>query len=322
MVWSVPLKPCLETLGNSHSQVLTGMLLRAQGQICRRLFPFKHRPRLEGGEARSFGKRPFLLKGPGRAGCAFAKRSPPPPLAPASPSLATQSLALPRRRRRSPEEDASPLSGPGEGTLAPLPHKKGREDGGRGGGRGAPPILCWRSPPDPFPMEPEDARRAKQETRDSNVHRVDSYGFERPTDFDYVTYEDFFSGYLVVLTRRAIKWSKLLKGNNSVSKSLKVKRYIRKGIPNEHRPLVWMVVSGAQAHMEQNPGYYQKLLDGDKNDKLVETIKTDMNRTFPDNIRFRKSADPCLQKTLYNVLVAYGHHNQSVGYCQIIIVQK
>lgn len=55
---------------------------------------------------------------------------------------------------------------------------------------------------------------------------------------------------------------------------LTVKRYIRKGIPNEHRALVWMVVSGAQAHMEQNPGYYQRLLEGDKNDKLVEAIKT------------------------------------------------
>lgn len=42
-----------------------------------------------------------------------------------------------------------------------------------------------------------------------------------------------------------------------------------------------------------------------------------MNRTFPDNVRFRKSADPCLQKTLYNVLVAYGRHNQGVGYCQV-----
>nr|XP_035927293.1 growth hormone-regulated TBC protein 1 isoform X4 [Halichoerus grypus]XP_035927294.1 growth hormone-regulated TBC protein 1 isoform X4 [Halichoerus grypus] len=41
-----------------------------------------------------------------------------------------------------------------------------------------------------------------------------------------------------------------------------------------------------------------------------------MNRTFPDNIKFRKSADPCLQKTLYNVLLAYGRHNQGVGYCQ------
>uniref|UniRef100_A0A8D2KZ60 Growth hormone-regulated TBC protein 1 n=1 Tax=Varanus komodoensis TaxID=61221 RepID=A0A8D2KZ60_VARKO len=112
-------------------------------------------------------------------------------------------------------------------------------------------------------MEGEEERRAKQESRESNVHRVDSYGFERPVDFDYATYEEFFSRYLVILTRRAIKWSKLLKGNNTVSKSLK-----------------------------------------------------DMNRTFPDNVRFRKTADPCLQKTLYNVLVAYGHHNQSVGYCQ------
>lgn len=43
----------------------------------------------------------------------------------------------------------------------------------------------------------------------------------------------------------------------------------------------------------------------------------DMNRTFPDNVKFRKNADPCLQHTLYNVLVAYGHHNTAVGYCQV-----
>lgn len=42
-----------------------------------------------------------------------------------------------------------------------------------------------------------------------------------------------------------------------------------------------------------------------------------MNRTFPDNVKFRRNADPCLQKTLYNVLLAYGHHNQGVGYCQV-----
>ncbi|XP_009074181.1 PREDICTED: growth hormone-regulated TBC protein 1-like, partial [Acanthisitta chloris] len=103
---------------------------------------------------------------------------------------------------------------------------------------------------------------------------VDPYGFERPEDFDYASYEAFFSRYLVVLTRRAIKWSKLLKGNNSIQKSLKVKRYIRKGIPAEHRALIWMIVSGAQANMEQNPGYYYRLLEGEKNDKLVEAIKT------------------------------------------------
>ncbi|XP_032736895.1 growth hormone-regulated TBC protein 1 isoform X1 [Lontra canadensis] len=157
----------------------------------------------------------------------------------------------------------------------------------------------------------ESAGRAQD-----RVPRVDPYGFERPEDFDYAAYEEFASAYLVVLTRRAIKWSKLLKGRGRVQRSGTVKRYIRKGIPLEHRAHVWMGVSGAQAQMDQNPGYYQRLLQGEHNDRLEEAIRTDLNRTFPDNVKFQKSADPCLQKTLYNVLLAYGRHNQGVGYCQ------
>nr|XP_045370701.1 growth hormone-regulated TBC protein 1 isoform X4 [Camelus bactrianus] len=160
----------------------------------------------------------------------------------------------------------------------------------------------------------ESAART-QAARD-RVPRIDPYGFERPEDFDYAAYEEFFSAYLVVLTRRAIKWSKLLKGGGGVQKSMTVKRYIRKGIPLEHRARVWMGVSGAQAQMDRNPGYYQRLLEGERDDRLEEAIRTDMNRTFPDNVKFRKGADPCLQRTLYNVLLAYGHHNRDVGYCQ------
>lgn len=44
----------------------------------------------------------------------------------------------------------------------------------------------------------------------------------------------------------------------------------------------------------------------------------DLNRTFPDNVQFRKTSNPCLQKALYNVLLAYGHHNAAVGYCQVM----
>ncbi|XP_030888598.1 uncharacterized protein LOC102729845 isoform X1 [Leptonychotes weddellii] len=51
------------------------------------------------------------------------------------------------------------------------------------------------------------------------VPRIDPYGFERPEDFDYAAYEEFFSTYLVILTRRAIKWSKLLKGSSRVQRS-------------------------------------------------------------------------------------------------------
>lgn len=42
-----------------------------------------------------------------------------------------------------------------------------------------------------------------------------------------------------------------------------------------------------------------------------------MHRTFPDNIQFRDSSQPCLQKALFNVLLGYGHHNKDVGYCQV-----
>uniref|UniRef100_A0A3Q4BW18 Growth hormone-regulated TBC protein 1 n=1 Tax=Mola mola TaxID=94237 RepID=A0A3Q4BW18_MOLML len=48
----------------------------------------------------------------------------------------------------------------------------------------------------------------------------------------------------------------------------------------------------------------------------VEKNVTDMHRTFPDNILFRSRAEPSLQRALFNVLLAYGHHNKAVGYCQ------
>ncbi|KAK1802606.1 hypothetical protein P4O66_004252 [Electrophorus voltai] len=145
---------------------------------------------------------------------------------------------------------------------------------------------------------------------------VDPYGFKRSDDFDYESYEEFMSEYLVVLTRRSIKWSKLLHGKSQVERNVKVKRYIRKGVPNEHRASIWMAVSGSQEQMEKNPGYYQSLLQAQHDPKLMEAIHTDLHRTFPDNVQFRKTADPCLQKVLYNVLLAYGHHNKDVGYCQ------
>uniref|UniRef100_A0A8C7SKA5 Growth hormone regulated TBC protein 1a n=1 Tax=Oncorhynchus mykiss TaxID=8022 RepID=A0A8C7SKA5_ONCMY len=148
-------------------------------------------------------------------------------------------------------------------------------------------------------------------------HATTTHQFHyRLEDFDYESYEELMSEYLAVLTRRSIRWSRLLQGRG---RTPTVKRYVRKGVPNEHRGLVWMSASGAQEHLEKNPGYYHSLLDTTKQQhdpKLVDSIRTDLNRTFPDNVQFRKTSNPCLQKTLYNVLLAYGHHNPAVGYCQ------
>ncbi|KAI4903020.1 hypothetical protein NFI96_010060 [Prochilodus magdalenae] len=146
--------------------------------------------------------------------------------------------------------------------------------------------------------------------------RVDQYGFEHTDDLSHETSEEVISEYLTVLTRRSVKWSRLLKDNTKVEKNLKVKRYVRKGVPNEHRTLIWMAASGAQQQLQMNHGYYHSLLKAHHDHNLEQNICTDLHRTFPENIHFRESSQLCLQKALYNVLLAYGHHNKDVGYCQ------
>ncbi|CAH1643266.1 unnamed protein product [Spodoptera littoralis] len=144
---------------------------------------------------------------------------------------------------------------------------------------------------------------------------VDEYGFERHEDFDYGSYEAFMSNYLKVLASRAQKWAILLGDDGkSVKRTTTVKRYVRKGIPSEHRPSVWMAISQAEIMKEQSPDLYQKILDGPFEKELVDLVKTDLPRTFPDNIYFTKEANH--QTHLFNILIAYAHNNRVVGYCQ------
>ena len=53
-----------------------------------------------------------------------------------------------------------------------------------------------------------------------------------------------------------------------------VKRYVRKGVPNEHRALVWMSASGAQDQLDRNAGYYQSVLGAEHDPKLVDSVRT------------------------------------------------
>ncbi|XP_076034708.1 growth hormone-regulated TBC protein 1-A [Oratosquilla oratoria] len=156
----------------------------------------------------------------------------------------------------------------------------------------------------------------KQKTaQNSKFSDVDEYGFERPHDFDYATYEEFMSEYLSVLTRRARKWSQLLGAKETVGRSMKLKRYVRKGIPMKHRGKMWMTASGAHKRQQAHPNYYKSLLEGEKNEEVIEMINIDVPRTFPDNIYFKDYKQGKLA-SLKNVLVAFAHHNTNIGYCQ------
>ncbi|XP_051260910.1 growth hormone-regulated TBC protein 1b isoform X1 [Dicentrarchus labrax] len=195
-------------------------------------------------------------------------------------------------------------------------------------------------------MEREMTANASQSLTCNNgsESRIDPYGFERHHDFE--SYKEMMNEYVAVLNRRSMRWSKLLQEKPHVEKNLtgtsnqhttvlfwcllmlvclcdvtikcvlEVKRYVRKGVPNEHRARIWMAASGAQERLESNPAYYQSLLAMEHDAKLKETIHIDMHRTFPDNVLFKSRAEPSLQRALYNVLLAYGHHNKAVGYCQ------
>ncbi|XP_064615398.1 growth hormone-regulated TBC protein 1-A-like [Liolophura sinensis] len=125
------------------------------------------------------------------------------------------------------------------------------------------------------------------------------------------------SSYLSVLARRAKRWNGSIEDKKGVPKSIKVKRFCRKGIPSEHRASVWMCVSGAEDRRQTNPGLYPRLVSEAKDSALLETINLDIHRTFPENIYFAETDDPSgLRNPLRKVLTALAHKNQRTGYCQ------
>ena len=61
--------------------------------------------------------------------------------------------------------------------------------------------------------------------------------------------------------RRIKKWEVMLSKWNSVKKSKRVKKRLRKGIPDEQRGLVWPVLCGIDEKIQQNPGLYKQLVE-------------------------------------------------------------
>ncbi|KAL4226749.1 Growth hormone-regulated TBC protein 1 [Mactra antiquata] len=146
---------------------------------------------------------------------------------------------------------------------------------------------------------------------------VDGYGFQRPSNFNHGEYDAFMAEYLPVMTRRALRWEKVIGNASRINKSRTVKRFCRKGIPASLRPMVWMSITGADVRMESNPHLYQQMLSANHDRELTETIEMDIHRTFPDNAYFSNPNDnKCLRKPLYNILISIGHRNKTIAYCQ------
>lgn len=184
----------------------------------------------------------------------------------------------------------------------------------------------------PVPFSPTNASS-------TDAQFLDRYGFKKQNNF--ITEEEYnkwWGEYSQYCIRRKHKWKILLEKsglpmdndspNRFPSRSEKLKRYVRKGIPAEWRGNAWWYFARGQEKLNKNKGVYDKLLSKmeesmkrkKKSQPDLDIIERDLNRTFPDNIHFQRetfqSDEPQMIKSLRRVLVAFSLYNPKIGYCQ------
>ena len=93
-----------------------------------------------------------------------------------------------------------------------------------------------------------------------------------------------------------------------------LKTLVRKGVPPDLRPRVWLATSGASAKRAAAPAdYYASLVAAPADRAVADQIQLDLNRTFPENPRLETEEGT---EALRRVLVAYANHDPATGYCQ------
>ncbi|KAK9919170.1 hypothetical protein WJX75_009858 [Coccomyxa subellipsoidea] len=107
----------------------------------------------------------------------------------------------------------------------------------------------------------------------------------------------------------------LLKDKGQLPKGEKLKKLCRKGVPPQHRPWVWMSLSGAtERQREHMVNYYDAMVHmGESTSEFAHQIELDLARTFPANDYMSTEEG---QAALRRVLLAFSAHQPQVGYCQ------
>jgi len=155
------------------------------------------------------------------------------------------------------------------------------------------------------------------------VVRIDRFGRVRRIDETYVDEErsaeekNKRQAEALLWTSRERKWIKMTKNWGKYEASEKLKRRIRKGIPDSVRALVWAAFVGINPKIKEQPNLYRTLLA--RESEHSDTISRDINRTFPEHILFRdenSSGKSMGREALFNVLKAYSIYDREVGYCQ------
>ena len=163
----------------------------------------------------------------------------------------------------------------------------------------------------------------------------DIYGFRKfSRDVALEAYDAWYAEYSKFQARRTAKWVAFLQNQGLPTraparfptKSAKVQRYIRKGIPPSWRGEAWFYYSRGNDLLLANPNRYTNLVVKSqtaamsRNDK--ESIERDLHRTFPDNVHFKSESstntplETPIMSALRPVLSAFAHDHPRIGYCQ------
>ena len=100
----------------------------------------------------------------------------------------------------------------------------------------------------------------------------------------------------------------------------KLKKKIRKGIPDSFRGEIWMKISGTDILKKGREKLYNDLITKIKKNEVLkvpdeETIIKDMHRTFPKNLLFMNKLGEG-QRKLFRVLSCFSSYNKKIGYVQ------
>lgn len=120
--------------------------------------------------------------------------------------------------------------------------------------------------------------------------------------------------------QQSTKWDKLRAkkeqhSGDLRSKDPKLKKFCRAGIPVEHRPWAWPLLSGADLRRSKKmAGYFDAMVHrGEVDSEVAHQIELDLPRTFPGNTWMSTEEG---RSALRRVLVAFSVHEPTVGYCQ------
>lgn len=147
---------------------------------------------------------------------------------------------------------------------------------------------------------------------------VDAYGFTLLLDADGVKTRERCAA---TAAKRSPRWDRYRRAGDAAFSDVThrpnglLKTLIRKGVPADLRPEVWMATSGAAAKKKVAPrAYYKRLQALPVHQTVRDQVDIDLGRTFPENSRYNDNEEA--QETLRRVLLAYARHNPGTGYCQ------